>query len=107
VRVGKLFNLDGAHINSSPSKVRPLCERLPTATVRVRGVIGSQAQSPCLPSGYRLCRRSSAHKATASALLRAQGSRTFLPRSRARARQETSRPDLALRGPDAGQISIA
>ena len=24
--VAELFNLDGAHINSSPSKVRPLCE---------------------------------------------------------------------------------
>jgi len=24
--VAELFNLDGAHIDSSPSKVRPLCE---------------------------------------------------------------------------------
>src|SRR6478672_11002677 len=28
--VAELFNLDGAQINSSPSKVRSLCERLPT-----------------------------------------------------------------------------
>ncbi|HEX7425823.1 MAG TPA: hypothetical protein VF328_02205, partial [Mycobacterium sp.] len=32
----ELFNLDGAHINSSPSKVRPLCERLPTEATNQR-----------------------------------------------------------------------
>src|SRR6476619_7663744 len=34
--VAELFNLDGAHINSSPSKVRPLCEWLPTEPTNQR-----------------------------------------------------------------------
>ncbi|MDT5333189.1 MAG: hypothetical protein QOF31_4486 [Mycobacterium sp.] len=34
--VAELFNLDGAHINPSPSKVGPLCERLPTEATNQR-----------------------------------------------------------------------
>jgi hypothetical protein len=34
--VAELFNLDGAHINSSPSKVGPLCERLLTEPTNQR-----------------------------------------------------------------------
>ncbi|MGB9305310.1 MAG: QsdR family transcriptional regulator [Mycobacterium sp.] len=43
--VAELFNLDGAHINSFPSKVRPLCERCARASSRLRSCVSTVVHS--------------------------------------------------------------
>jgi hypothetical protein len=49
--VAELFNLDGAHINSSPSKVRPLCERLPNGYA----LLPREVRRPATAAPYRVC----------------------------------------------------
>ena len=73
--------------------------RTDTRTECVLAGLGLEAEPIFCLLAFRLCRRSTARKDTASASLRAQGAQTFRLRSQARA--ETLRPDLALRCPNA------